>query len=70
VRAALAFHSRARPAPPRLPLPVCVALAGVVTEYLRFGQAEGGVGDVAQLDRLFAALQVGGPWAGAACFGL
>ncbi len=38
----------------------CVALAGVVTEYLRFGQAEGGVGDVAQLDRLFGALQVGG----------
>jgi hypothetical protein len=36
----------------------CVALAGVVTEYLRFGQAEGGVGDVAQLDRLFGALQV------------
>lgn len=37
----------------------CVALAGVVTEYLRFGQAEGGVGDVAQLDRLFSALGVG-----------
>lgn len=37
----------------------CVALAGVVTEYLKFGQAEGGVGDVAQLDRLFQALQVG-----------
>lgn len=35
----------------------CVALAGVVTEYLRFGQAEGGVGDVAQLDRLMSALQ-------------
>eukprot|EP00877_Chromochloris_zofingiensis_P005161 jgi/Chrzof1/14646/Cz09g10190.t1 len=35
----------------------CVALAGVVTEYLKFGQAEGGVGDVAQLDRLFQALQ-------------
>lgn len=34
----------------------CVALAGVVTEYLRFGQAEGGVGDVAQLDRMFSAL--------------
>lgn len=31
---------------------------GVVTEYLRFGQAEGGVGDVAQLDRLLRALQV------------
>eukprot|EP00882_Tetradesmus_deserticola_P030488 GHRQ01034256.1.p1 GENE.GHRQ01034256.1~~GHRQ01034256.1.p1 ORF type:complete len:101 (-),score=25.80 GHRQ01034256.1:362-664(-) len=37
----------------------CVALAGVVTEYLRFGQAEGGVGDVAQLDSLLRALQVG-----------
>ncbi|KAI8475990.1 MAG: hypothetical protein J3K34DRAFT_4351 [Monoraphidium minutum] len=34
----------------------CVALAGVVTEYLRFGQAEGGVGDVAQLDQLMRAL--------------
>lgn len=35
----------------------CVALAGVVTEYLRFGQAEGGVGDVAMLDQLFRRLQ-------------
>eukprot|EP00878_Enallax_costatus_P008022 GHUV01008389.1.p1 GENE.GHUV01008389.1~~GHUV01008389.1.p1 ORF type:complete len:488 (+),score=99.59 GHUV01008389.1:33-1466(+) len=35
----------------------CVALAGVVTEYLRYGQAEGGVGDVAQLDGLLRALQ-------------
>lgn len=34
----------------------CVALAGVVTEYLRFGQSEGGLGDIMQLDRLFAAL--------------
>jgi hypothetical protein len=32
------------------------ALAGVVAEYLSFGQAEGGVGDVAQLDALFNAL--------------
>jgi len=32
------------------------ALAGVVAEYLSFGQAEGGVGDVAQLDALFGAL--------------
>lgn len=32
------------------------ALAGVVAEYLCFGQAEGGVGDVAQLDALFGAL--------------
>ena len=36
----------------------CVALAGVVTEYLRFGQAEGGLGDVLQLDAMFRALQV------------
>ena len=35
----------------------CVALAGVATEWLRFGQAEGGVGDVAQLDALLAALK-------------
>ena len=37
----------------------CVALAGVVTEYLRFGQAEGGLGDVQQLDSMFKALNVG-----------
>ena len=37
----------------------CVALAGVVTEYLRFGQAEGGLGDVQQLDSMFKALSVG-----------
>lgn len=37
----------------------CVALAGVVTEYLRFGEAEGGLGDVEQLDGMFRALQVG-----------
>lgn len=37
----------------------CVALAGVATEYLRFGQAEGGLGDVRQLDALLQALQVG-----------
>jgi len=34
----------------------CIALAGVVTEALRFGQAEGGVGDVAQLDAMLRAL--------------
>ncbi len=34
----------------------CVALAGVVTEYLRFGQAEGGVGDIMQLDGMFQGL--------------
>jgi len=28
----------------------CIALAGVCTEYLRYGRAEGGVADVAQLD--------------------
>lgn len=37
----------------------CVALAGVVTEYLRFDVAEGGLGDVQGLDGLFRALQVG-----------
>lgn len=36
----------------------CVALAGVATEYLRFGQAEGGLGDVLQLDGLLQALRV------------
>ena len=34
----------------------CIALAGVSTEYLVFGQAEGGVADVAQLDQLMRAL--------------
>lgn len=34
----------------------CVALAGVATEWLRFGRAEGGLADVQQLDRLLAAL--------------
>jgi hypothetical protein len=34
----------------------CIALAGVVTEALRFGQAEGGVGDIAQLDSMLRAL--------------
>jgi hypothetical protein len=33
----------------------CVALAGVATEWLRFGRAEGGVADVAQLDALLRA---------------
>lgn len=44
----------------------CVALAGVVTEYLRFGQAEGGLGDVLQLDAMFRALQVRGAGQGTA----
>lgn len=34
----------------------CVALAGVATEWLRFGHAEGGLADVQQLDRLLRAL--------------
>jgi hypothetical protein len=34
----------------------CVALAGVATEWLRFGRAEGGLADVQQLDRLLRAL--------------
>ncbi len=37
-----------------------MALAGVVTEYLRFDVAEGGLGDVQQLDAMFRALRVGG----------
>ena len=36
----------------------CIALAGVATEYLRFGRAEGGKGDVAQLDAMLKGLQV------------
>lgn len=35
----------------------CVALAGVATEWLRFGHAEGGLADVMQLDRLLQALR-------------
>lgn len=35
----------------------CVALAGVVSEWLRFGKAEGGLADVQQLDGLMTALQ-------------
>jgi hypothetical protein len=34
-----------------------VALAGVATEYLRYGQAEGGLNDVQQLDQLLFALR-------------
>ena len=34
----------------------CIALAGVATEYLVFGQAEGGLSDIQQLDRLLQAL--------------
>lgn len=44
----------------------CVALAGVATEWLRFGHAEGGLADVMQLDRLLQALRFTqvGPGAG------
>lgn len=34
-----------------------MALAGVATEWLRFGHAEGGLADVQQLDRLLQALR-------------
>ncbi len=37
----------------------CIALAGVAAEYVNFGQAEGGLNDVQQLDGLLRALQVG-----------
>lgn len=36
----------------------CVALAGVAAEYLKFGRAEGGLGDVQQLDSLLRAIGV------------
>lgn len=35
----------------------CVALAGVATEWLRYGRAEGGLADVQHLDRLLGALR-------------
>ncbi|EIE21662.1 hypothetical protein COCSUDRAFT_33740 [Coccomyxa subellipsoidea C-169] len=35
----------------------CVALAGIATEYIKYGQAEGGLNDVQQLDGLLKALQ-------------
>ncbi|KAI5068103.1 hypothetical protein GOP47_0016448 [Adiantum capillus-veneris] len=34
----------------------CIALAGVATEYLLFGFAEGGLADIQQLDRLMRSL--------------
>lgn len=34
-----------------------MALAGVVSEYLRYGRAEGGLGDVRALDALMRALR-------------
>lgn len=36
----------------------CIALSGVATEYLLFGQAEGGLNDIQQLDGLLKALRV------------
>ncbi len=36
----------------------CIALSGVAAEYINFGQAEGGMNDVQQLDGLLKALQV------------
>ena len=39
----------------------CVALAGVSAEYLKFGRAEGGLGDVQQLDALLRAIGVRTP---------
>ncbi|GMH33016.1 hypothetical protein BSKO_00850 [Bryopsis sp. KO-2023] len=35
----------------------CVAVAGVVAEYLKFGFAEGGLNDLGQLDQLMRSLQ-------------
>ena len=36
----------------------CIALAGVSAEYLKYGRAEGGLGDVQQLDALLRAIGV------------
>ena len=36
----------------------CVALSGVAAEYLTFGRAEGGLGDIHQLDALLQAIGV------------
>lgn len=36
---------------------VCIALGGVVVEYLLFGQAEGGLSDIQQLEGLFQSLK-------------
>ena len=35
----------------------CIALSGVATEFLLYGQSEGGLNDVQQLDALLRALQ-------------
>ncbi|KAK9740161.1 hypothetical protein RND81_03G016100 [Saponaria officinalis] len=34
----------------------CIALAGVATEYLLYGQAEGGLTDINKLDELLRSL--------------
>ena len=47
----------------------CVALAGVATEWLRYGRAEGGLADVQQLDRLLAALRFTQVGPGRGCVG-
>ena len=36
----------------------CIALAGVSAEYLKYGRAEGSLGDVQQLDALLRAIGV------------
>lgn len=36
----------------------CVAVAGVVAEYLNFGHSEGGLNDILQLDQLMRSLKV------------
>ena len=36
----------------------CISLAGVASEYIHFGQSEGGLNDVQQLDNLLRALRV------------
>ena len=36
---------------------VCIALAGVAVEFVEYGQAEGGLSDIQQLDALLSALR-------------
>jgi hypothetical protein len=36
---------------------VCIALAGVCSEFLKFGRSEGGMADIMQLDGMLKALQ-------------
>lgn len=42
---------------PLLDVITCVALAGVCSEYITFGVAEGGISDIMQLDSLFMSLR-------------